>query len=81
MVQELLEVKHGIWIDEQWIRDAGLGDRLRILVQPGEIRILPGNVENEPNESSKGWEVFRSLGDDAPSGNLENAAEAHDRYL
>jgi hypothetical protein len=81
MVQEVLTVQHGIWIDEQWIRDAGLGGRLRILVQPGEIRILPGTEENDPKVSSKGWEVFRSLGDDAQPGNLENAAEEHDRYL
>lgn len=40
MGQEVLQVQHGIWIDEQWIQDAGLKGRLRILVQPGEIRIF-----------------------------------------
>ena len=81
MVQEVLEVQHGIWIDEQWIRDAGLGRRLRVVVQPGEIRILPGASENESRSSSKGWDVFRALGNDAQPGWLDNAAEEHDRYL
>jgi len=81
MTQELLEVQHGIWIDEQLIRDAGLGGRLRIVVEPGEIRILPSIEETEPQDSSKGWEIFRTLGNDAPAGHLKNAAEDHDRYL
>jgi len=81
MVKEVLEVQHGIWIDEQWIRESGLEGRLRVLVQPGDIRILPGADENEARASSKGWDVFRMLGDDAQPGKLENAAEEHDRYL
>ena len=54
MTHEVREVQHGIWIDEQWIRDAGLGGRLRILVQPGEIRILPESEDQEQNVSSNG---------------------------
>lgn len=80
MTHEMLEVQHGLWIDEQLIRDAGLGGRLRILVQPGEIRILP-NEESASKPSARGWEIFRSLGDDASAGNLTNAAEDHDNYL
>ena len=79
--QEVLEVQRGIWIDEQRIRDAGLGTRLQVVVRPGEIRILPGPVEAERQESQKGWEVFRSLGRDAQPGRLSNAAVEHDRYL
>jgi len=79
--QEELEVQQGIWIDERRIRDAGLGTRLRVVVQPGEIRILPGLTEAERQEPSKGWEVFRSLGRDAQPGRLPNAAVEHDRYL
>ena len=80
-MQEVREVQHGIWIDEQWIRDAGLSGRLRILVQPGEIRILPEDQEIEKQPSPKGWDAFRSLGDDAQNGNLKNAGEDHDQYL
>jgi hypothetical protein len=79
--QEVLEIRQGIWIDEQWIRNAGLGTRLQVIVRPGEIRILPVRDEFERQESSKGWEVFRSLGCDAQSGRLPNAAVEHDRYL
>jgi hypothetical protein len=79
--QKVLEVQQGVWIDEQWIRHAGLGTRLQVVVQPGEIRILPVRDESEQQESSKGWEVFRSLGRDAQPGQLPNAAVEHDRYL
>ncbi len=79
--QEVLEVQQGIWIDKQWIRNAGLGSRLQVIVRPGEIRILPVRDESERQESSKGWEVFRSLGRDAQPGRLPNAAVEHDRYL
>lgn len=79
--QEVLEVQQGIWIDEQWIRNAGLGTRLQVVVRPGEIRILPVPDEAERKESPRGWEVFRSLGRDAQPGRLPNAAAEHDRYL
>jgi ribosomal protein L16/L10AE len=82
--QKVLEVQRGIWIDEQAIRSARLGARLRVVVQPGEIRILamPTKVEREEApKSEKGWDVFRSLGRDAQPGQLSNAAAEHDRYL
>jgi len=77
-----VKVQQGIWIDEQAIRDAGLGSHLRIVVQPGEIRILSLLDEAELERSSKkGWDVFRSLGRDAQPGRLPNAAAEHDGYL
>jgi hypothetical protein len=80
--QQVLEVQQGIWIDEQWLRDAGLGRRLQVRVQPGEIRILTAPTEIEQREpSERGWEVFRSLGRDAQPGQLRDAAVEHDRYL
>lgn len=80
--QQTLEVQQGIWISERWIRRAGLGVRLRVLVLPGEIRILGMPVEAERRAASeRGWDVFRSLGRDAQPGQLPNAAMEHDRYL
>ena len=79
--QGMLEVQQGIWIDERWIRDAGLGTHLQVVVRPGEIRILPVPAEAVRKESPKGWEVFRSLGRDARPGRIANAAVEHDRYL
>jgi hypothetical protein len=80
--QKVLEVQQGIWIDEQWIRNAGLGAPLRVVVQPGEIRILGVPAEAEQEDlSEKGWDVFRALGRSAQPGRLPNAAAEHDRYL
>jgi len=82
--QKVLEVQRGIWIDEQVIRSARLGTRLRVVVQPGKICILAMPTEAERNETSgleKGWDIFRSLGRDAQPGQLPNAAAEHDRYL
>jgi hypothetical protein len=79
--QEVLEVQQGIWIDEQWIRNAGLGTHLQVVVRPGEIRIIPVLDEAERPESPKCWEIFRSLGRDTQPGRLPNAAVEHDRYL
>jgi hypothetical protein len=81
MVHEVVEVQQGVWIDERWIHGAGLGRHLQIVVYPGEIRILPARSPAERSESSRGWEVFRTLGNDAPRGQLSNAAVEHDRYL
>ncbi len=54
--QQKLAVQQGIWIDEQWIRKAGLGPQLRVLIRPGEIRILPATEEAElPGEAATGW--------------------------
>jgi len=79
--RDVVKVQRGIWIDEQRIRDAGLGTRIEIIVQAGEIRILPVSAEAEQRESPKGWQVFRSMGRDASPGQLPNSAVEHDRYL
>lgn len=78
----ILNVTQGIWIDEESLHKAGLGPRLQMEMKPGEIRIQAASktVEDLP-PSEKGWQVFKSLGNHAVSGRLENAAEEHDRYL
>jgi hypothetical protein len=35
----------------------------------------------EPSQQTEGWAVLRSLGDNAPGGQLRDAAAEHDRYL
>jgi hypothetical protein len=75
-------VREGVWIDEEWLRTAGLGRNLQIEVQPGEIRIsdLPEEgISHEP--SPRGWEAFRDMGRRAQPGKLPNASTDHDRYL
>ncbi|NOZ04859.1 MAG: hypothetical protein GXP41_00695 [Chloroflexi bacterium] len=77
-----LAIQEGIWIDNRWVRKAGLGTQLRVLVLPKEIRILPISDEADASQTTpRGWDVFRSLGRDAQPGKLPNAAVDHDHYL
>jgi len=80
--KQVLEVQQGIWIDEQWLQSAGLGSRLQVIVQSGEIRILsaPTKIASQTS-SEKAWNVFRALGRNARIGKLPNAGVEHDRYL
>jgi hypothetical protein len=78
----VLETRQGVWIDEQWLKEAGLGSRVQVITRSGEIRIQDASETNSSvQRSSNGWNIFRKLGDDAPAGKLENASEDHDRYL
>ncbi|OIN96805.1 MAG: hypothetical protein AUJ21_01300 [Anaerolineae bacterium CG1_02_58_13] len=78
----VLEIQQGIWIEEKWLQNAGLGQRLQVVVKPGEIRILSLPAETDvPGSAADGWTIFRSLGQDASRGRLSNAAVEHDRYL
>ncbi len=79
---QTLEVQQGIWIGEQWLKSAGLGARLQVTVQSGEIRIASAPAKITPSISSAmAWNIFRSLGKNAKAGKLPNAAVEHDRYL
>jgi len=80
--REILNVRQGLWIDERWLRKAGLGSRLQIQMGTGEIRIQTASKSVEgANPSEKGWDTLRTLGNDAVVGCLKNAAQDHDRYL
>ncbi len=79
---QTLEVQQGLWIAEQWLQSAGLGHHVQVLVERGEIRIIAAIPEAEAtNDSEEGWNVFRTLGNDAPVGKLSDASINHDRYL
>jgi hypothetical protein len=78
----VLEVRQGVWIDEQWLKEVGLGNIVQVIMDPGEIRIQNTSKPGEfAQPSEKGWDIFRKLGNDAPVGKLDNASEDHDRYL
>ena len=49
--REILEAQQGIWINKRWIHDAKLGKRLKVVVRPGEIRILPMPEKPMPEET------------------------------
>ncbi len=76
------EVRQGVWIDERWLKEAGLGHHIQIITRAGEIRIRDiAFQESSAPISQKGWDTFRQLGNNAPIGTLENASERHDFYL
>ena len=80
--KQILNVRQGVWIEEQWLHKAGLGPRLQVEMKPGEIRIHDASeITEEAKPSKKGWETFHTLGDNAVIGRLKNAAQNHDRYL
>ena len=79
---QILEVREGVWIEEKWIRSAGLGKQLQVIVQAGEIRILAAPSKPASHTASqKGLSALRSLGKNAPKGKLSNVSVDHDRHL
>ena len=79
--KNVVQTQQGIWIGDELLRSAGLGHRLQLVVSTGEIRIHDALEDSETPSLEKGWDVFRSLGDDAQAGCLRDAATDHDRYL
>lgn len=41
----VVEAQKGVWIEERFLRQAHLGERLQVVVEEGEIRILPTTTE------------------------------------
>jgi len=79
--QRIMEIQQGVWIDERWLQDAGLGSHVRVVVQPGEIRIVAVPEEAVPSEDSTAWNAFQSLGESPNHGRLRESATDHDKYL
>lgn len=80
-VHDLLDLEQGVWIDRERLTEAGLAPPLRVVVREGEIRIVAAAEETPEAAPVDGWDVFRSLGSDAPHGRLKDAAADHDRHL
>lgn len=81
MVQQVrLTVQQGIWIDQECLAGAGLGDRVELSVEPGQIRIRAAQP-SQPTASEAAWKVFCSLGHDAQPGRLANPSTEHDKHL
>ncbi|UBF30090.1 hypothetical protein K9N68_38570 (plasmid) [Kovacikia minuta CCNUW1] len=53
----------------------------KLLMERLNSCFTPTPSENEEPISEAAWEVWRSLGDDAVEGKLENPSINHDRYL
>ena len=81
---QILKVERGVWISEEWLQEAGLGERIQVTIQPREIRIrglTPETMTGQELPSERGWQILRALGVDAEPGCLPNASTEHDRYL
>ena len=80
--QQLLELRQGVWINRRYLEEAGLTNKLKIIVQQGEIRILDATPnESETIGTEEGWEAFLSIEAEASPGKLSDASTNHDRYL
>lgn len=77
---QIAELKQGLWIEQNWLQEAGLDDKVQIIIQDGEIRILAVTATTQQNQET-GWEVFLSLEKNAPTGENANVSTNHDNYL
>ena len=46
-----IEVQQGIWIDKKWLEEAGINDRVKIVINEKKIYITP--AENKISEEYK----------------------------
>ena len=68
------KVSDQVVIDKSLIQQAGLGEEIDIIVQDRAIFILP-------LVKPHGWKIFKSIGENATKGVLQNPSENHDDYL
>ena len=43
----VLEEQKGLWIEEHLLQRAGLGERFQIIVEQGQVRVLPAETASE----------------------------------
>jgi hypothetical protein len=78
LVESIIQVVQALPIAEQTLLIERL-NRLSPQTFPSELPIaFPAETETIDPEA---WEVWRSIGDDAVSGQLENPSVQHDQYL
>lgn len=68
------KISNRIVLGKALINEANIGKNVEVIVQEGAIFILPA-------VKPKGWELLKTLGEDAGVGVLENPSERHDDYL
>lgn len=76
-----IELQQGLWIQQQWLIEAGLDDKVQIVIQEGEIRIISAAQSAHKKKQEAGWDVFLSLEKDAPTGDVKDVSTNHDNYL
>lgn len=68
------KISNRIVLGKALINEANIGKNVEVIVQDGAIFILPA-------VRPKGWELLKTLGEDAVNGVLENPSEKHNDYL
>ena len=79
--QEIELQQQGLLIQQQWLMEAGLAEKVQIVIQDGEIRIISASQSAYQNKQEAGWDVFLSLEKDAPTGEVKDVSTNHDNYL
>jgi len=78
LVESIIQVVQALPQAEQLL----LIERLnRLLPQAESAELSPTLATKEEVIDPEAWEVWRTLGDDAVEGKLENPSINHDRYL
>ncbi|WP_413174695.1 hypothetical protein [Anabaena azotica] len=78
---QIIDLEQGLLITQNWLKEAGLGDRVQVVIQQGEIRISSVDKEEWTESQEDAWNVFLSLEQDAPSGQVADVSTNHDQYL
>ena len=77
---QVIELEQGLWIQPQWLKEAGLNDKVQIVIQEGEIHLKRAS-DTSNLKQEEGWEMFLSLEEDAPTGQITDLSVNHDNYL
>ena len=77
---QVIELEQGVWIQPQWLKEAGLNDKVQIVIQEGEIHLKRAS-DTSNLKQEEGWEMFLSLEEDAPTGQITDISANHDNYL
>lgn len=59
--QQTMVVQEGIFLSKSWLEKAGLGSRLQVAIEAGEIRIITAPPDESEIDEEKGWDVFLSF--------------------
>lgn len=77
LVESIIQVVQALPKAEQLL----LIEQLNRLLPQAEASELSHTTTEDEAIDSEAWEVWRTLGDDAVEGKLENPSINHDRYL
>ena len=57
-----IELQQGLWIQQQWLIEAGLDDKVQIVIQEGEIRIISASQSSLTISTASSSPLSRIVG-------------------